>query len=124
MADNAQLGRDGEAAAAAYLTRLGWRVLARNWRPADRTLRGELDLIALDRSELVVCEIKTRRGVGAGPPVAAVTPRKLAQLRRLATAWLTEQPCTYRTVRFDVVGLVWPPSAIAPTIDHRRAVGG
>lgn len=123
MADSAQLGRDGEAAAAAYLTRLGWRLLARNWRPADRALRGEIDVVALDRAELVVCEIKTRRGVGAGVAAAAVTPRKLAQLRRLAAAWLSEQSAAYRTVRFDVIGLCWPASAIAPTIDHRRAVG-
>jgi putative endonuclease len=123
MAHHARLGRHGEDVATAYLTELGWRVLARNWRPADRTLRGELDLVAADRSQLVVCEVKTRSGAGAGLPAEAVTRRKLAQLRRLAAAWLVEHPGAYRTVRFDVIGLLWPPSAIAPTIDHRRAVG-
>lgn len=123
MAHHGRLGRRGEDVAAAYLTALGWRILARNWCPADRTVRGEIDLVAADRSQLVVCEVKTRSGAGAGVPVAAVTPRKLAQLRRLAVAWLAEHPGVHPTVRFDVIGLLWPPSATAPTIDHRRAVG-
>lgn len=122
MERSARLGRDGEDVAAAYLRRSGWRVLARNWRPADRAVRGELDLVAVDGTELVVCEVKTRGGVGAGPPAAAVTPRKVAQLRRLAAAWLAEHPGHWRTVRFDVIGLVWPPAALAPSIEHRRDV--
>lgn len=124
MEPNARLGRAGEDAAAAHLTRSGWRVLARNWRPADRAVLGELDLVAVDRTDLVICEVKTRRGVGAGGPAAAVTPRKVTQLRRLAMAWLSEHPGRWPTVRFDVIGVIWPPSAIAPIIEHRRDVVG
>jgi putative endonuclease len=117
----AQLGRRGEDAAAAHVARLGWRVLERNWRPTDGQLRGELDLIALDGHTVVVCEVKTRSGQGAGPAVGGVTPRKLAQLRRLAGAWLTEHP-TAAAVRIDVIGVLWPAAAVAPRIDHRRGV--
>lgn len=124
MGRSGELGRAGEQVATTYVTRLGWCVLARNWRPADRTLRGELDIVAVDGSDLVVCEVKTRRGTGAGVPFDAVTPRKLAQLRRLTGAWLAEHPgAGHRTVRIDVVGLLWPDAAVAPTIDHRRDVG-
>lgn len=119
---HAQLGRRGEDAAAAHVARLGWRVLDRNWHPADLGLRGELDLIALDGTTLVVCEVKTRSGGGAGPAVGGVTPRKLAQLRRLAGAWLAEHPAVAATVRIDVIGVLWPPAAVAPRIDHRRGV--
>lgn len=124
MERSARLGRAGEDVAAAHVTRSGWRVLARNWRPADTTLRGELDLVAVDGTDLVVCEVKTRTGLGAGAPAVAVTPRKVAQLRRLAAAWLVEHPGRWRAVRFDVIGVVWPPSAIAPSIEHRRDVVG
>jgi putative endonuclease len=124
MGRNAALGRAGERVAATYVARLGWCVLARNWRPADRTLRGELDLVAVDGSDLVVCEVKTRRATGAGDPLDAVTPRKLAQLRRLAAAWLAEHVgAHHRVVRIDVIGLLWPDPAVAPTIEHRRDVG-
>lgn len=122
MRRSGHLGRDGEEVAAAYVEWLGWCVLARNWRPADRSLRGEVDLLAIDRRDLVICEVKTRSGRGAGPAVAAVTPRKLAQLRRLAVAWLAEHPAPGTGVRFDVIGVYWPPSAVAPVIDHRPDV--
>lgn len=117
-----QLGQAGEAAAAAHVERLGWRVVSRNWRPGDSALRGELDLVADDGHEVVFCEVKTRSGTGAGYPLEAVTPQKVRQLRRLARAWLTEHDSPYRTVRFDVIGVYWPPSAIAPTIEHCRDV--
>lgn len=98
-------------------------MLARNWRPVDRSIRGELDIVAVDGTDLVVCEVKTRSGTGAGEPLDAVTPRKLARLRRLTVAWLAEHPGAGLVVRFDVLGLLWPDRAVAPTIEHRRDVG-
>src|SRR5665647_948680 len=64
------VGRYGENVAATYLARAGWQLLDRNWRgPA-----GELDIVALQGTELVVVEVKTRSGDGFGHPavVAAV----------------------------------------------------
>lgn len=119
-----QLGQDGEAAAAAHLERLGWRLLTRNWRPVDRAVRGELDIVAIDGETTVFCEVKTRSGTGAGDPLEAVTAEKLRRLRRLAHAWLVEQDRPYSVVRFDVIGVHWPPAAIAPAITHRRHVVG
>ena len=59
--DRRETGASGEALAAAYLTARGWTVLARNWR--CRT--GEIDIIARDPDGvMVVCEVKTRRGLG------------------------------------------------------------
>jgi putative endonuclease len=124
MTRTRQLGQAGEAAAAAHVERLGWRIVSQNWRPSDPALRGELDLVADDAIEIVFCEVKTRSGIGAGDPLEAITPDKVRQLRRLASAWLTEHNLPYRTVRFDVIGVYWPPSAIAPTIEHRRDVVG
>lgn len=123
MTRTQQLGHDGEEVAAAHVVRLGWRVLARNWRPAERAVRGELDLVAVDGDVTVFCEVKTRSGTGAGDPLEAVTPAKVRQLRRLAHAWLTEHDRPYGTVRFDVIAVHWPPSALAPAVEHRRDVG-
>jgi putative endonuclease len=124
MGHRAQLGRDGERAAASYVAHLGWCVLARNWRPSCAELRGELDIVAVDGDTLVLCEVKTRSGTAAGHPIAGVTARKLAQLRRLAGAWLAEHPTSHRReIRFDVLGLLWPDGAVAPVITHHRDVG-
>jgi putative endonuclease len=54
------LGRVGERLAREHLERLGYRVVARNYR----TRFGELDLIVCDATWLVFVEVKTRR-VGA-----------------------------------------------------------
>ena len=51
------LGRLGERLAAEHLERLGYRVIARNYR----TRFGELDLVVCDDEVLVFCEVKTRR---------------------------------------------------------------
>jgi putative endonuclease len=120
MTHRRQLGQDGEAAATAHLERLGWSIIARNWRPAGSNLRGEVDIIAGDAETLVFCEVKTRSGGGAGDPLEAVTPIKVRRLRLLAGAWLAGHHQPYREVRFDVIGVHWPPAAVAPSIDHLR----
>lgn len=120
MAHRQQLGQAGEDVAAAHLQRLGWSIVARNWRPAGAQVRGEIDIIAMDGRTLVFCEVKTRGGGGAGDPLEAVTPLKARRLRLLAGAWLAGRERAYTTVRFDVLGVHWPPAAVAPTIDHVR----
>lgn len=104
------LGRTAENAAASRLAREGYSILARNVRIRRPEIRGEIDLIALDRAALVFVEVKAGRiGAQRGPerPALAVGRRKQAKLRRLARAWLAERPVLPRfaSVRFDVVGM-------------------
>jgi putative endonuclease len=120
------LGRYGEMVAADHLVASGMTVLARNWRCRE----GEVDIVALDGDVLVMCAVKTRRGVGFGTPLDAVTPAKAARLRRLALRWLADQRAAvaaggapqfdrYAEVRFDVVSVLRPLSD--PTIvEHLR----
>src|ERR1700685_3187515 len=60
------LGKEGEQAAVGYLEKCGFRILDRNWRCAD----GEIDIVAVERHTLVVCEVKTRSGMRYGGPLA------------------------------------------------------
>jgi putative endonuclease len=85
MAKKDGVGRYGEWVALRHVKTLGWQVLDTNWRGKD----GELDIVALDKDVLVVIEVKTRSGHGFGHPAEAVTPRKLARIRRLTGQWLT-----------------------------------
>jgi putative endonuclease len=98
----AVLGRRGEDAAAGYLVRLGWIVLDRNWRCPE----GELDIVARDRRELVICEVKTRSGLAYGSPTEAITAAKAARLRGLAARWATAHGYVGARVRIDVIGLL------------------
>ena len=110
------LGDHGERIAAAYLTDAGLRVLDRNWRCRE----GELDIVARDGDALVFCEVKTRRGVGYGHPVEAVTPVKQRRLRVLAQRWLAAHDEHGRDLRFDVVGVLVRRSQPA-VVTHLRA---
>jgi putative endonuclease len=112
------VGDYGERLAQRYLVTQGMTLLRRGWRCAE----GEIDIVALDGDCLVVCEVKTRRSLTAGTPLDAVTPAKLARLRRLAAAWLHEDGRSYRDVRIDVVGVV-VPSRGRPSVEHLRGVG-
>jgi putative endonuclease len=126
--DRGGLGRYGEEVAAAHLVAAGLTIVARNWRCRE----GEVDIVALDGDVLVMCEVKTRRGVGFGTPLDAVTPAKAARLRRLALRWLADQRAgasagtssadefaRYTEVRFDVVS-VWRPLSGTMSVEHLR----
>lgn len=112
------LGRQGEQAAAEYLERGGLRILARNWRCST----GEIDIVAAERRMLVVCEVKTRSGLGYGTPLEAITRAKQRRLRRLAACWLTANGVLFDEVRIDAVGLTRDPGG-GFTIEHVRGVG-
>ena len=101
-----ELGSHGERIAASYLAGRGFQVLDRNWRCRE----GELDIVARHGDALVFCEVKTRRGVGYGHPVEAVTPAKQRRLRVLAHRWLSAHDEHARELRFDVVGVLVRPS--------------
>src|ERR1700746_3224568 len=97
------LGRSGEQVAAEYLESCGFRILDRNWRSAD----GEIDIVAVERHVLVVCEVKSRTSVRYGSPLEAVSRAKRGRLRRLAVQWLNAHGVRFDQVRIDVVGLVY-----------------
>lgn len=112
------LGEYGERLAARYLRDHGLEVLDRNWRCPV----GEIDLVARQGTCLVVCEVKTRRGVAFGGPLAAVTPVKAARLRMLAGCWLEAHPDVHPgDVRIDVVAILRPRTGPAD-IEHLVAV--
>jgi len=104
MAAKDALGRRGEAIAARHLVASGLTIVERNWR----CTQGEIDLVARDRDELVFVEVKTRSSVAYGHPLEAITPRKLARLRRLAGAWCLAHPGVTSHIRIDAVGVIAP----------------
>ena len=77
-----ELGSAGEEAALAAYRARGFELVARNWRCP----LGEIDLVLRREGLVVVCEVKTRRGVDLGGPFEAVDARKQRKLRLLAQA--------------------------------------
>ena len=116
MAAKDGVGRYGEDVAIRHLEDAGLEILARNWRGAG----GEIDIVARERGVLVICEVKTRSGIGFGLPAEAITRRKADRLRRLAYEWLREHPARGAEVRFDVVSVLRARRGAA-VVEHLRA---
>lgn len=108
------LGARGEKAAAKYLRRRGYRIVARGVRSA----LGEIDLVALDGQVIVFVEVKTRESAEVGHPSEAVHPAKQRKLTRLALGFLKQHRLLEHSARFDVIAVTWPESQRRPTIEH------
>jgi len=95
------LGQQGEDRAAKYLVKQGYKILERNYR----TRAGEIDLIALDRGEVVFVEVKTRTSNAFGAPELAVTPQKQQRMIKAALGYIKYKKLHQVPCRFDVVAI-------------------
>ena len=100
-------GRLGEAVAAEYLGRLGYRVVQTN----VRTRHGELDIVAWEGDVLAFVEVRTRRGPQYGTPEESITRAKRQKLAELAEAYLQTLPEPPPACRIDVVVVDLGPGA-------------
>jgi len=75
-------GRRGEEEAYFYLRRLGYIIVARNWRSPRRP--GEVDLIGWEGDTLCFIEVKTRTTREVKPAEAAVDSHKQRRLAGVA----------------------------------------
>ncbi len=115
------LGPAGEKLACRHLKKLGYKILAANYRcPA-----GEADIIALDVSTfakagvetIVFVEVKTRASSAYTQPQAAVTAEKRRRLGRVASYYLSTRDTRGFGLRFDIVAIVLPPGG-KPQLEH------
>ncbi|KQV72912.1 hypothetical protein ASC64_19660 [Nocardioides sp. Root122] len=104
--------------AARHLAGLGMVLLDRNWR-CDA---GEIDLVLLDGTVLVICEVKTRTSTDYGDPLEAIDQRKADRLRRLGARWLRVHDCHPDDVRIDMVGVLVPPGRPVE-VEHVEGIG-
>ena len=114
-----RMGRAAEDLVAARLTAASWKIVERN----ARTRYGELDIVALDGRALVFVEVKAGRtgsAFGPGHPLLSVDRRKQLQVRRLATAWMSERRDAprYGEIRFDAVGVTFDHAGRVLDLEH------
>lgn len=94
-----QTGDFGEDVATKFLKNLGYKILARNFT----TKIGEVDILARDKSDIVIIEVKTKSGQGFGEGFEMVNYFKQKKLVSLAKLVQTKYPD--RTIRIDVVSV-------------------
>ena len=103
------LGDRGEALAAKYLNKNGYRLVVANFKvPVGRnrkgvSVTGEIDLIALDDDTLCFIEVKTRRSDEFAPVITAVDTRKQRQITRTTKVYRRIFGIWDIECRFDVV---------------------
>ena len=102
------LGTAAEAAAAAFLERRGWTVLARNWRHHHK----EIDLVVRRAGTVAFVEVKARRSRSFGHPLDAITRAKRRDLEVAARAWLARYPGSETEYRFDAVWVIGAGTAV------------
>jgi putative endonuclease len=95
-----QMGGWGEQAAAEYLEKQGYDILARNFRSGH----GEVDIIARQENVLVFVEVKARSSNRYGYPEHSVTPRKRMHILSVAENYIHNHP-EFNTWRVDVIAV-------------------
>lgn len=101
MAQHNQLGKEGEELAVQFLQELGYTIIETNWR----NHKFEIDIIAQDKDELVIIEVKTRSTDFFGGPEEAVTNVKQRHLINGAECYIEDNEIDLNC-RFDVISIV------------------
>jgi putative endonuclease len=99
-------GARGEDEAYFYLRKLGFTIVARDYRSPRR--RGDLDLIAWEKETLCFIEVKTRSRRNFMPAEAAVDDDKRSTLSALAREYLRQYAHAQTKApifRFDVISI-------------------
>ena len=111
-----EFGKEGEDLAERMLRSKNFRIIERNYRFGKT---GEIDIIAEDpeTQQLVFVEVKTRQNLEFGDPVLAITKNKIAQLKKVAAAYLYDKEIKEIDCRFDVVTVLFR-GEMKPEIKH------
>jgi putative endonuclease len=111
-----KFGTRSERAAADFLKRLGYRILAENYRCSA----GELDLVAQDGEVIVVAEVRSTEESNSLKAAASVDYVKQKRLTKLALHYLQEHKLLGHPARFDVLAVSWPAGDDIPAVTHFR----
>jgi len=92
-------GRSGEDIAARYLLEKGYQIIERNFR----CRKGEIDIIAKDKKEIVFIEVKTRTNENYGRPIDAVTYYKQKHIIKSIQYYLFAKKLENAFIRIDII---------------------
>ncbi len=98
--EHLKTGRRGEELAYFHLRKLGYTIVARNFRTPWH--KSELDMVGWNNGVLCFIEVKTRTTRDVATAEAAVDDSKRDDLRRVARHYLRQSPESTPT-RFDIV---------------------
>ena len=114
------LGTRGEAYAAGYLKKKGYRLIVRN----RRHKKGEIDLIVMNKEFLVFVEVRTRTSEDFMTPEASIRPDKRRTVTTTVRRLIRKHKTADLQARVDVIAIIWPQGAKEPSIvrHHEGAI--
>lgn len=93
------IGKIGEDLAVKYLEQIGYKVIERNFE----CRQGEIDIIALDKNEIIFIEVKTRTNIRFGVPIDAINEIKQKHLTKAVKYYLYSRNLENEFIRIDVI---------------------
>lgn len=93
------IGKSGEEIAVKYLENKKYKIIEKNFK----CRQGEIDIIAQDKDELVIIEVKTRKCLKYGKPAEAVNKTKRNHIYKAAEYYLYIKKLEKMYVRIDVI---------------------
>src|SRR5690554_3127251 len=102
MDSKRETGRIAEGLAQAHIRELGYEILDTNWQFGHL----ELDIIAKDKGQLVIVEVKSRNGLRYEHPSEAVTNKKIRFIVDAAEAYILLKNLDVET-RFDIITVIF-----------------
>lgn len=106
MAIHNELGKWGEQLACDHLVARGCAIRDRNWRMG----RYEIDIVAMQSTTIVFCEVKTRSNPD-DDPLEAVDDRRIAHMVASAQVYMEAFGLECLDVRFDLFGIRGTPDS-------------
>lgn len=101
MAKHLDKGKQGEDMACEYLIQQGYCIVCRNWQLE----KAEIDIIAMDKQELVFVEVRLRTHAEDIPELS-ISAKKIELLCHAASYFAdTHTELDYTSARFDVIGI-------------------
>jgi len=114
---NLKTGKLGEEIAKNYLEKKGYKILEQNYK----TKYGEIDLVARDGRDLVVVEVRTKKGEMFGSPEDSLNKKKLRKIQLNTLAYSGKirwkGPC-----RVDAVCLVLEINNAIKRLEHYQNI--
>lgn len=117
MAAHNDFGKWGEDCATEYLQRMGYTIVARDWKSGHR----DIDIIAMNDGMVVFVEVKTRRNRVFTDPEEAVDYRKRRYLQGAINHYVKYFHVD-NDIRFDIITVVGTMGTTTPEIDHLQDI--
>lgn len=115
---NLKTGRIGEEIARKYLEEKGYQIITQNFR----TKYSEIDLICQNKKELILVEVRTKKGLGFGSPEESITKKKLKKLWFNAKSYIKISNWK-EAYRIDIICIVLKKDNSVEQINHYQNIG-